>query len=99
VTFRGRVDHHNSQYALYAAACMRGRLQPDFLGDTGWWQTPLWQYAVYALVIFSRAVTERFASLLDVSRAGSDGGSHPPEGRESWRQCQPPDVNGVAGRP
>jgi hypothetical protein len=40
VTFRGRVEHRNSQYALYAAACMRGGLQPDLLSDAGWWQTP-----------------------------------------------------------
>jgi hypothetical protein len=36
VTFRGRVEHRNSQYALYAAACMRGGLQPDPLSDAGW---------------------------------------------------------------
>ncbi len=41
VTFRGRVEHRNSQYALYAAACVRGGLQPDLLSDAGWWQTPL----------------------------------------------------------
>jgi hypothetical protein len=41
VTFRGRVEHRNSQYALYAAACMRGGLQPDLLSDAGWWQTPV----------------------------------------------------------
>jgi hypothetical protein len=40
VTFRGCVEHRNSQYALYAAACMRGGLQPDLLSDAGWWQTP-----------------------------------------------------------
>ncbi len=61
VTFRGRVEHRNSQYALYAAACMRGGLQPDLLSDAGWWQTPLWQYAVYAVVIYSRAAAERLA--------------------------------------
>ena len=33
VTFRGRNQHRSSQYALYAAACMRGGLQPDLLGD------------------------------------------------------------------
>jgi hypothetical protein len=59
VTFRGRVEHRNSQYALYAAACLRGGLQPDLLSDAGWWQTPLWQYAVYAVVIYSRAAAER----------------------------------------
>jgi len=58
VRFRGRVEHRNSQYALYAAACLRGGLQPDLLSDAGWWQTPLWQYAVYALVIYSRAAAE-----------------------------------------
>ncbi|WP_245785027.1 hypothetical protein [Geodermatophilus amargosae] len=41
VTFRGRVEHRNSQYALYAAACTRGGLQPDLLSDAAWWQTPL----------------------------------------------------------
>jgi hypothetical protein len=61
VTFRGRVEHRNSQYALYAAACMRGGLQPDLLSDAGWWQTPLWQYAVFAVVIYSRAAAERLA--------------------------------------
>ena len=61
VTFRGRVDHRNSQYALYAAVRMRGGLQPDLVNDAGWWQTPLWQYAVFALVIYSRAAAERLA--------------------------------------
>ncbi len=27
VTFRGQVEHRNSQYATYAAACMRGGMQ------------------------------------------------------------------------
>jgi hypothetical protein len=61
VTIRGRVEHHNRQYALYAAACMRDGLQPDVLSDAGWWQTPLWQYAVYAVVIHSRVAAERLA--------------------------------------
>ena len=61
VTFRGRVDHRNSQYTLYAAACMRGGLQPDLSSDAGWWQTPLWQYAVYAVVVYSRVAAERLA--------------------------------------
>ena len=67
--FRGRVEHRNSQYALYAAACMRGGLQPDLLHDAGWWQSPLWQYAVYAVVIYSRAAAERLAvPVEDVAR-------------------------------
>ena len=60
VTFRGRVEHRNSQYAVYAAACMRGGLHADLLSDAGWWQTPLWQYAVFA-VVYSRAAAERLA--------------------------------------
>ena len=56
VTFRGRVEHRNSQYALYAAACMRGGLQPDLPRDAGWWQSPLWHYAV---VVYSRAAGDR----------------------------------------
>ncbi|MCZ2818924.1 hypothetical protein O2V63_01085 [Modestobacter sp. VKM Ac-2977] len=59
VTFRGLTDQRNSQYALYAAACMRGGLQPDLLSDTGWWQFPLWTYALYAVVIYARAAAER----------------------------------------
>ena len=65
LTFRGRVEQRNSQYALYASACMRGGLQPDLLSDAGWWQTPLWQYAVYAVVIYSRAAGERLAVPVD----------------------------------
>ena len=71
VTFHGRVEHRNSQYALYAAACMRGGLQPDLLSDAGWWQTPLWQYAVFAVVIYSRPAAER----LKVQWRRSPGGS------------------------
>jgi hypothetical protein len=59
VSFRGRVEHRNSQYALYAAACRRGGLQPHLLGDAGWWQSPLWTYAVFAVVIYARAAAER----------------------------------------
>ena len=59
VPFRGRVQHRSSQYALYAAACMRGGVRPDLLGDAGWWQTPLFEYAVFAVVIYSRAAAER----------------------------------------
>lgn len=43
----------------------RSGLQPDLLGDAGWWQTPLWQYAVFAFVIYSRAAAERLALPLD----------------------------------
>jgi hypothetical protein len=45
---------------------MRGGLQPDLLSDTGWWPTPLWQYAVFAVVIHSPAAAERLAVPLEV---------------------------------
>ncbi|MGN6332003.1 MAG: hypothetical protein ACTHOD_10175 [Motilibacteraceae bacterium] len=57
--FRGRTEHRNSQYALYAAACMRGGLEPNLLDDAGWWQMPLWRYAAFALLIYARAAAER----------------------------------------
>ena len=50
---------------MYAVARMRGGLQPDLLSDAGWWQTPLWQYAVFAVVIYSRAPAERLTVLVD----------------------------------
>jgi hypothetical protein len=65
VEFRGRIQHRSSQYALYAAACMRGGLQPDLLNDAGWWQTRLWIYAVYAAVIYSRAAAERRSTTVE----------------------------------
>ena len=34
-------------------------MQPDLLNDAGWWNTPLWIYAVYALVIYARAAADR----------------------------------------
>lgn len=40
---------------------MRGGLQPDLFSGAGWWQTPLWQYAVFAVVIYSRTAGERLA--------------------------------------
>ncbi len=57
--FRGRVEHRSSQYALYATACIRGGMQPDLLNDAGWWNTPLWIYGVYALMIYARAAADR----------------------------------------
>ena len=33
VQFRGRTEHRSSQYALYAAAAMRGGVEPDLLND------------------------------------------------------------------
>ena len=70
VAFSGRVEHRNSQYALYETACLRGGVQPDLANDAGWWKTRLWIYAVYALVISSRAAAER--SNLTVEQLASE---------------------------
>lgn len=59
IEFRGRVEHRNSQWAIYAAACLHGGLEPDVGGDTGWWGSPLWMYTSYALTLYSRAAAER----------------------------------------
>ena len=70
VRFRGKYEHRGSQYALYAAACKRGGLEPDLLNDAGWWQNPrLWVYAVYALVIYTRAAADRtHVTITDIAR-------------------------------
>ncbi len=44
---------------------MRGGLQPDLLGDADWWQTPLWHYALFAVVIYSRAASEGLGRSVD----------------------------------
>lgn len=59
IEFSGRVEHRNSQYALYATACLRGGLRPDLVNDAGWWNTRLWIYATRALIIYTRAAAER----------------------------------------
>jgi hypothetical protein len=69
IEFRGRVSHRNSQYALYAAAALRGGVLPDLYADAGWWQAELWQYALYAVVAYVRASAEkRGESIADVAR-------------------------------
>ena len=94
VTFRGRVEHRNSQYALYAAACMRGGLQPDLVHDAGWWQAPLWQYAVFAVAIFSRAAAERLSVPVDdiARRIAARHGLELAAGPDQGRPRTPPDI-------
>jgi hypothetical protein len=58
--FRGRNEHHKSHYALQAAAMIRAGVQPDLLGEIYWWNTDdLWEYALYALVIYIRVAAGR----------------------------------------
>ena len=55
----GRTLRYRTQYALYAAACLRGGLHPDLLGDAGGWEPRLWTYAVSAVVLYVRAAADR----------------------------------------
>ena len=55
----GRTLRHRTQYAIYAAACLRGGLLPDLLGEAGAWQPRLWTYAVSAVVLYTRAAADR----------------------------------------
>jgi hypothetical protein len=55
----GRTLRQRTQYAVYAAACMRGGLLPDLLREAGGWEPHLWTYAVSALVLYTRAAADR----------------------------------------
>ncbi|WP_448625912.1 hypothetical protein [Geodermatophilus sp. URMC 64] len=55
----GRTVRRRTQYASYAAACMRGGLHPDLPQEAGRWEPRLWTYAVSAVVLYSRAAADR----------------------------------------
>jgi|tagenome__1003787_1003787.scaffolds.fasta_scaffold20581223_1 hypothetical protein len=110
VTARGRAEHRNSQYALYAAASMRGGLEPDLLNDAGSWQPPLWTYVGFAVVIFSRAAADRLGVALReiaeriAQRHGLDSrrASHPQtddDSAASTRAWAPSLASNVTGTP
>jgi len=57
--FRGR-ENKKLQFAVLAAAALRGGAEPDLLGEVTWWQTgDFWQYALYAAVAYIRAAASR----------------------------------------
>jgi hypothetical protein len=57
--FRGR-QHKKLQFAILAAAALRGGAEPDLLDEVAWWQTDdFWQYALYAAVAYIRAAADR----------------------------------------
>ena len=58
----GRALRYRTQYAIHAAACMRGGLLPDLLREAGGWEPRLWVYAVSAVVLYSRAASDRLGS-------------------------------------
>lgn len=58
-TFRGR-QNHKLQFAVLAAAALRGGAEPDLLDEVAWWQTDdFWQYALFAAVACIRAAANR----------------------------------------
>ncbi len=58
-TLRGR-QNKKLQFAVLAAAALRGGTEPDLLDEVAWWQTDdFWQYALYAAVAYIRAAAGR----------------------------------------
>lgn len=55
----GRTLRQRTQYAIYAAACLRGGLLPDLLREAGGWEPRLWTYAVSAVVLYTRAAADQ----------------------------------------
>ena len=56
---RGR-QNSKLQFAILAAAALRGGAEPDLLDEVAWWQTDdFWQYALYAAVAYVRAAAGR----------------------------------------
>jgi hypothetical protein len=57
--FRGR-QNKKLQFAVLAAAALRGRAEPDLLDEAARWQTDdFWQYALYAAVAYICAAADR----------------------------------------
>ena len=64
--FRGKYQQHKSNYALMAAAMIRGGVYPDLLDEAhGWGIDDLWRFAFYALVLYGRVAAERTGRSLD----------------------------------
>jgi hypothetical protein len=61
IDFRNqRALQERTTYALYAAAAMRGGLEPDILEDMYWWRTrDIMEYAVIAATAYVRACAQR----------------------------------------
>jgi len=58
-TFRGR-ENRKLQYAVLAAAALRGGAEPDLLDEAASWQTDdFWEYALYAAIAYVRAAVDR----------------------------------------
>jgi len=59
LAFRGG-QNKKLQFAILAAAALRGGTEPDLHDEVAWWQTDdFWQYALYAAVAYIRAAAGR----------------------------------------
>jgi len=59
LALRGR-QHEKLQYAVLAAAALRGGTEPDLLAEVAWWQADdFWEYGLYVAVAFVRAAADR----------------------------------------
>ncbi len=57
--FRGR-QNTMLQYAVLAAAALRGGTEPDLLDEVTWWQTDdFWRYSLFAAAACIRAAASR----------------------------------------
>lgn len=69
----GKTLRRRTQYALYAAVCLRGGLHPDLLGEVGHWEPRLWTYAVSAVLLYTRAAADRNGlSIAEVAQQVAD---------------------------
>jgi hypothetical protein len=57
---RTKAQHRKAEFAIRAAAMIRGGADPDLLGAVYWWRTDdLWLRCLDALIIYVRAAAER----------------------------------------
>jgi hypothetical protein len=81
--FRGR-QNKKLQFAVLAAAALRGGAEPDLLDEVAWWQTDdFWHYALYAAAAYIRAAASRAGVPVrqvcqDLARAPASSPDEPP---------------------
>jgi hypothetical protein len=57
-----KAQHHKSNYALRAAAMLRGGVDPGLLDEVQWWRSDdLWYWSLEALTAYARAAADRIA--------------------------------------
>ena len=55
-----KAQHYKAEFAIRAAAMIRGGVDPALLDEAGWWQEDdLWFWSLEALIVYVRAAAER----------------------------------------